>query len=284
MTVNGSIAAEARPSTAVPDRATGSIGGGGTTINAGAMTINGTVGGGAVTVSNATLTVKGTLGSPVLNILNGGVLAGGGSINGVNSAVTNQAGGSLYPGQGVSTAGTVLSISGKLVLQAGSTTTLAVSHNHATSDQLYTGVFNYGGTLMVVTNAGDAPLQAGDSFLLFNSAFSSWNGSFANIILPALAPGLGWATNLTTGGIMVYPTVNTNPTNLVVAVTNNVMTLSWPADHTGWRLLEQTNNLASGISASTNDWGTVPGSAATNSVSLTNNPALPDEFFRLVYP
>ena len=70
----------------------------------------------------------------------------------------------------------------------------------------------------------------------------------------------------------------------MVALTNNVLTLSWPADHTGWRLLAQTNHLAEGLSANTNDWMTVPGSAAVDAVTLTNNPAWPDEFFRLVYP
>jgi hypothetical protein len=230
------------------------------------------------------VTVNGTLVFSNVTIVNGGVLTGGGTIGlGDTSAVTNQAGGSLYPGQGVSTAGTLLTVNGKVVLAAGSTTTLAVSHSHATSDRINAGAFYYGGTLTVVTNAGDAPLQANDSFQLFNASFLI-SGSFANITLPALGPGLGWATNLSSGSLLVVPTVNLNPTNLVYAVTNNVLTLSWPADHTGWRLLEQTNNLINGISANTNDWGTVPGSAATNSVPLTNNPALPDEFFRLVYP
>ena len=214
------------------------------------------------------------------------MLTGAGSIGqGVSSTVTNQAGGSLYPGQGAGTAGTVLSINGKLVLQAGSTTTLAVSHSHATSDQLYTGVFVYGGTLTVVTNAGDAPLQAGDTFLLFNAADGVWNGGFTTINLPALGPGLGWTNTLTANGsLSVVRTVNPNPTNIVVAVTNNVLTLSWPADHTGWRLLVQTNHLADGISANTNDWTTVPGSSAVDVEYITNNPALPDEFFQLIYP
>jgi len=287
MTVNGSIGSGGTTVNggSLTVSATGSIGSGGTTINAGAMTINGTVGGGAVTVSNATLTVNGVLNSASLNILNGGVLTGGGTIGlGVNNAVTNQAGGGLYPGQGVSTAGTVLSVGGRLVLQAGSSTTLAVSHNHATSDQIDSGAFYYGGTLTVVTNAGDAPLQAGDGFLLFNSPFSSWNGSFANLTLPALGPGLGWATNLTSGSLLVVPTVNTNPTNIVAALTNNVLTLSWPADHTGWRLLVQTNSLTTGLSSNTNDWTPVAGSAAINQTNLQINPALPTEFYRLVYP
>ena len=174
----------------------GSIGNGVTTVNGGSLTINaiGVVGNGSgaanvVTVSNATLAVNGVLDSSKVTILNGGVLAGGGTINGVNSAVTNQTGGSVAPGVGVSTAGTVLSISGKLVLTAGGTTILAVSHSHAASDQIAAGAVFYGGTLSVVTNAGDVPFQAGDTFQLFNSADDIWNGSFASINLPMLTRG-----------------------------------------------------------------------------------------------
>jgi hypothetical protein len=57
--------------------------------------------------------------------------------------------------------------------------------------------------------------------------------------------------------------------------------LSWPLDHTGWRLEGQTNSLTVGIS---NNWVTIPGSALTNLVNLpyvTNNPTV---FYRLVYP
>jgi rhamnogalacturonan endolyase len=62
------------------------------------------------------------------------------------------------------------------------------------------------------------------------------------------------------------------------------LTLSWPADHTGWRLLMQTNNLASGLSQDTNDWATVATSPQTNQMILPLNPSWPQEFYRLVYP
>jgi hypothetical protein len=62
------------------------------------------------------------------------------------------------------------------------------------------------------------------------------------------------------------------------------LTLSWPADHTGWRLLAQTNHLAMGISLDTNDWDTVAGSQQTNWLVVPVAFGLPVEFFRLVYP
>jgi hypothetical protein len=73
-------------------------------------------------------------------------------------------------------------------------------------------------------------------------------------------------------------------TNITAAVSGNVLQLSWPVDHTGWRLLVQTNHLAAGVSSNTNDWATVPGSAGINQTSITINPADPTEFYRLVYP
>jgi autotransporter-associated beta strand protein len=103
------------------------------------------------------------------------------------------------------------------------------------------------------------------------------------------APGLYNSTTsspyITGGGsLLVVPPVATNPTNIVASVSGTNLNLSWPADHTGWRLLAQTNNLAGGISLNGNDWGTVSGSAATNQVSLPIDPSKPTEFYRLVYP
>jgi hypothetical protein len=54
---------------------------------------------------------------------------------------------------------------------------------------------------------------------------------------------------------------------------------SWAADHTGWRLLMNTNGLEN-----SNAWFTVSNSAATNQVWLPLSPAQPSAFFRLVYP
>ena len=83
---------------------------------------------------------------------------------------------------------------------------------------------------------------------------------------------------------MVANSVNTGRTNIISSVSGNVLTLSWPTDHTGWRLLVQTNNLALGISANTNDWTTVSGSSSTNLENLPINPLLPTEFYELIYP
>jgi hypothetical protein len=53
-------------------------------------------------------------------------------------------------------------------------------------------------------------------------------------------------------------------------------------DRTGWQLQSQTNSLAAG-GLGTN-WVNVAGSAQTNRVPLTMNPANGAVFFRLVRP
>lgn len=74
------------------------------------------------------------------------------------------------------------------------------------------------------------------------------------------------------------------PTTLSAVVSGQSLVFSWPANYLGSRLLMQTNHFTNGISSNTNDWGTVPGSQQTNQVVLPIDPALPLEFYRLIYP
>ncbi len=74
---------------------------------------------------------------------------------------------------------------------------------------------------------------------------------------------------------------STVPVDVSMSVSNGVLTLSWPADHLGWRLQVQTNDLAAGLST---NWFDVPGSATTNSVSLPVDANQGSVFYRLIYP
>jgi hypothetical protein len=56
---------------------------------------------------------------------------------------------------------------------------------------------------------------------------------------------------------------------------------SWPADHTGWQLQSQTNNLTSGLGT---NWINVPGSDQTNQLTVPLNSTNGSVFFRLVRP
>jgi len=78
------------------------------------------------------------------------------------------------------------------------------------------------------------------------------------------------------------PSLSTAPITSVVS--GNSLTLSWPVDHTGYRLLVQTNNLNNGVSAKTNDWAPVSGASSTNSVTVTIDKAIRNEYYRLTYP
>ena len=77
------------------------------------------------------------------------------------------------------------------------------------------------------------------------------------------------------------PVVATNPTNIVVQLTGNTLTLGWPGDHIGWRLQVQTNDLAQGLGT---NWADVAGSTVTNQMNMPIDPASSAVFFRLIYP
>ena len=139
----------------------------------------------------------------------------------------------------------------------------------------------YGGTL-IVTNIGTA-LQAGDGFQIFSA--SGYGSAFATTRLPALTNNLYWTNTLAANGrLAVVAAVSLVPTNISWSVNGTNLTLSWPSDHTGWRLLMQTNNLASGLSLDTNDWTTVMDSSATNQLTLPMDSIRATEFYRMVYP
>ena len=80
------------------------------------------------------------------------------------------------------------------------------------------------------------------------------------------------------------PPVATTPTSITASVGNGSLNLAWPLDHTGWRLVAQTNHLGSGISFNPSDWATVVGANSTNSVAIPISTAQAAEFYRLVYP
>ena len=77
---------------------------------------------------------------------------------------------------------------------------------------------------------------------------------------------------------LVVSGVNPTPTNLVASVSGHQLTLTWPADHTGWTLQAQTNGLSQGLGA---NWVDIGGSTATNQMTFTVDPAAPAVFYRM---
>ncbi len=81
--------------------------------------------------------------------------------------------------------------------------------------------------------------------------------------------------------LVISPSVNTTPTNIVFSTSGGELTLSWPTDHTGWRLQSQTNTLSVGINT---NWANVNDSSSTNKVIIPINITNGSVFYRLIYP
>jgi hypothetical protein len=72
--------------------------------------------------------------------------------------------------------------------------------------------------------------------------------------------------------------INPNPTNIVVSLSGQQLTLTWPANHTGWLL--QSNS----VSLLSNAWVTVTGSSGTNQVTFPVDTTKTAVYYRLMYP
>jgi hypothetical protein len=75
--------------------------------------------------------------------------------------------------------------------------------------------------------------------------------------------------------------VSTAPAPINFTINGGQLQLNWASDHTGWRLLVQTNSAGSGLGT---NWVALPGSTMTNQMSLPIAPANASVFYRLVYP
>jgi autotransporter-associated beta strand protein len=236
---------------------------------AGTLTLNGANTYGTITsISNGLLLVNGSINHTGLVSVIGGTLGGNGTITAPVTVFTN---GTLSPGSGIG----ALTINGDVILSGK--TILEVNKAANTNDQvLITGAVTYGGTLYATNLAGT--VNIGDSFTNFYATTQS--GGFTNIIG---SPGAGKLWSFTNGVLSVIAGVATNPTNITTSVSGSTLTLSWPADHIGWRLQVQTNPLASGLNQS-GTWTDVPGSTTVNTINQTLNPANGAVFYRMVYP
>ena len=89
------------------------------------------------------------------------------------------------------------------------------------------------------------------------------------------------SSTATSAAVGIYVAPSTNQTSLAVSGASGALQLSWPADHTGWRLQVQTNSSAVGIST---NWSTVLNSLTTNQIAVPETPTNGSVFYRLVYP
>lgn len=142
-------------------------------------------------------------------------------------------------------------------------------------------------TVVTVNNTG-APLGNGSFKLISAGTGGTVGGTVPSAVaVTGSGVGTGGTASLNITGNELYldvsgvVAVNTNSPVLTNTVSGSTLTLSWPADHLGWRLEVQTNALNAGLGT---NWVTWPNSTNMTSVPIAVDPANPTMFFRLVYP
>jgi hypothetical protein len=131
--------------------------------------------------------------------------------------------------------------------------------------------FNGGAYGAVVTNT----LTSGSTSLLLNPPTNT-------VAVRVVSQDLS-QTNVYTVNVLLQPS-QTVP-HLMNSVSGNNLVLSWPADHLGYHLLVQTNNLNKGVSGNSSDWGPVAGSTAITSTNIAIiKTGVTNEYYKLVYP
>jgi hypothetical protein len=102
------------------------------------------------------------------------------------------------------------------------------------------------------------------------------SGAFTNL---QLQMACGWRGALVNSANQIslasLAVVSTTLPQLTTAIAGQQLQLQWPFDHTGWRLLMNTNL------AGTN-WPAIPGAGITNLMLIS--PTNGSMFFRLAYP
>jgi autotransporter-associated beta strand protein len=224
---------------------------------------------GPTLVTNGNLQVNGQLGSGAVTVATNATLSGIGTINGT---VTVLPGGNLAPGNSIGT----LTVNNNVSLAGGLAIEVNKSGSPASDNVVVSGtLINSGIGPVTVTNLGPALVQ-GDTFTLFNKPVV--NG----VSILVTGANVIWTNKLAVDGtIAVAAVIATNPTNITFSVSGNTLTLSWPVDHTGWRLQVQTNALSVGIAT---NWTTVPSSENSNQYVTPINRANGSVFYRLISP
>ena len=227
------------------------------------------------TLRLARYTGSGTLPVGTLNIL-GGTVAGDGDIiaGGGTSTITISNG--------------VMGVTGTIGAPAAPLTRLAL-----TGGTLQLSVDGSSGVAVVaatsITTSGMTTVDIGSiinvtgqtTIPLISFAGADPYGGLSLGIIPA-----GYVARLvdhpanSTVDLSIAP-ISLNPVNITAMVNGSTLTLSWPADHLGWRLQAQTNSSSIGLGT---NWFDVPGSATNFSVNLMVNPGQGAAFYRLVYP
>jgi hypothetical protein len=189
----------------------------------------------------------------------------------------------VSPGLSIGT----LTVSSAIVLKG--TTSIELDKASATQDLLSTPAgINYGGILSLTNLSQDTtPLAAGDTFKIFDSAGSTYVGSFASITPPAPGPQLLWDTSSLTvnGTIKVVSSTPSQPGISSIALVGSNIVLSGTNGTGGgtYSVLTSTN-----VTLPLSTWSTqaVGNFLGNGSFSYTNalDPNTPKRFYRIKMP
>jgi len=262
------------------DIATNLVLAGGVRIDSGANAISvpqvlrdGGTGGGLIKLGSGALYLNGVNTYTGGTVVSNGALGGSGTIAG---SVTVVPGAALAPG-GAASVGT-LTVGGNVTLNGNVSIDINKALAQSNDVTSVTGTLTSSGTgTVTVNNLGAPAVTAGDKFVLFNKPVAG-GGS-----LVVTGGSATWTNLLAVDGSIVALTgaVSTTPVTLTNSFSGGNLTLTWPTDHTGWSLQVQTNTRAVGLGT---NWFAVPGSSATNSVTIPTSQADPTVFYRLTYP
>ena len=136
----------------------------------------------------------------------------------------------------------------------------------ATGYKIKRSLTSGGGYVNITTNA---------SLTFTNNGLA--NGTLYYFVVSA-TNSFGESTNSTP--VSARPT---SAASVAIGMTNapGQLKFSWPADHTGWLLQSQTNNLTSGLGT---NWVNISASMQTNQMTVPLNSGNGSVFFRLVRP
>ena len=175
-------------------------------------------------------------------------------------------------------------------------TSLALSPAATLAPAFATNVFTYAATIAYTNNLvtvtatsadPNATLQLnlnGGVFNLLTSGAASAPQTLklvppTNTLTVWVTAPDGATSNLYTVNVALQPSLAAfQMTNKVTTGQN--LTLTWPSDHTGWRLQVQTNNLTTGLGS---NWFIIFGSTSTNQVVQPISPNNESVFYRLAY-
>ena len=182
--------------------------------------------------------------------------------------------------------GTIKDGAGKLALVIGEAATLGGTNLFTGGLSLVGGVI--GGTLTVSNTFPTNLTVSVANGSVLNLAFGVTNQIGALVLNGVTQPAGVYKTGMTglitgTGALLIGAAAGpSGPATLTNSISGSTLTLKWPAGQ-NWRLVSQTNSLATGLNPSSAAWTTVSG-VSDGSATITINPANPTVFYKLVYP